>query len=379
MADRRRTCLQSFGGLFSTSSPSEVIIDAQLSVVQPVSARPCSRGDPTIVKYRPARQSAAFNSGGKERVVRVEHAQEDPVLLPKHRRRRVPRPAGWPPVTVMHSPPRPVSRKDMEDWKIPPRVSDWNNPKGYSIPLDKRAAVDGRRVQDVKVSDGFASLSEALYVAVRKAREAIEARDKREQQLREIADKARAERVSGAAPAPPPVYAAEDAGSQLGQEQRWEERVQRDTWDRRPEASSCGMKSRVTRDRDRDVIERIALGMASTGGAGEVTYDERLFNQDTRMDSGFAADDQYNVYSCRLFGVQPAALSTTLFRPNKHGGSDMYGYMFKPHKGFSGALERPGGERERPCELHGPVESGEAEDPFVELDRYMRKVEEGKK
>ncbi|WVZ81956.1 hypothetical protein U9M48_029279 [Paspalum notatum var. saurae] len=388
-----------------TRAALQAIIDARLSVVQPPAS---ARRDPAFVKYRPARQSAAFNSGAEERVVRVEHAQEDPVLPPKHRRRRVPRPAGSPPVTVTHSPSRPVSRKDMEDWRIPPSVSDWKNPKGYSIPLDKRAAAaaDGRRMEDVQVSDGFAGLSEALYVAERKAREAIEARDKvrmelrmreqeqREQQLREIANKARAERASDAAPAPPPpVYAAE---------QRWEERAQRDTvrqerrrqreWERRREASS-GKKSRVTRDRDRDVGERIALGMASTGGAGagEVTYDERLFNQDTGMDSGFAADDQYNVYSGRLFGVQPALSTTALFRPNKHGDSDIYGCadeqiekmtktdMFKPHKGFSGALDRADGKRERPCELDGPVESGEAEDPFVELDRYMSKVNEGKK
>jgi hypothetical protein len=51
--------------------------------------------------------------------------------------------------------------------------------------------------------------------------------------------------------------------------------------------------------------------MATTGGstgAGELTYDKRLFNHDTGMDSGFA-DDQYNVYSGRLFVVQPLALS----------------------------------------------------------------------
>jgi SNW domain-containing protein 1 len=57
---------------------------------------------------------------------------------------------------------------------------------------------------------------------------------------------------------------------------------------------------------DQDVSERIALGMASTRGStgtGEVAYDERLFNQDTGMDSRFAVVDQYNVYSGRLFAM----------------------------------------------------------------------------
>jgi SNW domain-containing protein 1 len=63
--------------------------------------------------------------------------------------------------------------------------------------------------------------------------------------------------------------------------------------------------------------------LALEAAPGELTYDERLFNQDTGMDSGFA-DDQYNVYSGRLFAVQPVALSM-LYRPNKHGNSNVYG------------------------------------------------------
>lgn len=42
-----------------------------------------------------------------------------------------------------------------------------------------------------------------------------------------------------------------------------------------------GKKSKITRDRDRDVSEQIALGqsnLASSGG-GEHAYDQRLFDQ----------------------------------------------------------------------------------------------------
>jgi hypothetical protein len=34
---------------------------------------------------------------------------------------------------------------------------------------------------------------------------------------------------------------------------------------------------------------------------GEVMYDQRLFNQDQGMSSGFGADDVYNVYDKALF------------------------------------------------------------------------------
>ena len=34
------------------------------------------------------------------------------------------------------------------------------NPKGYTIPLDKRLAADGRGLQEVQINDNFAKLSE---------------------------------------------------------------------------------------------------------------------------------------------------------------------------------------------------------------------------
>ncbi|MED6179183.1 hypothetical protein PIB30_114792, partial [Stylosanthes scabra] len=117
----------------------------------------------------------------------------------------------------MHSPPRPVTVKDQQDWKIPPCISNWKNPKGYTIPLDKRLAADGRGLQDVQINDNFAKLSEALYVAEQKAREAVAMRSKvqkemllkekerKEQELRALAQKARSERTGVAPPAAIPV------------------------------------------------------------------------------------------------------------------------------------------------------------------------------
>lgn len=52
----------------------------------------------------------------------------------------------------MHSPPRNITAKDQADWKIPPCISNWKNAKGYTIPLDKRLAADGRGLQASKLS-----------------------------------------------------------------------------------------------------------------------------------------------------------------------------------------------------------------------------------
>ncbi|MFS7941837.1 putative SKI-interacting protein, SKIP [Helianthus anomalus] len=95
----------------------------------------------------------------------------DPLKPPKFKHKRIPKPNGSPPVPLMHSPPQPLTVQDQKGcWKIPPCVSNWKNPKGYTIPLDKRLAADGRGLQQLQINNHFAQLSEALYVAEQQAR-----------------------------------------------------------------------------------------------------------------------------------------------------------------------------------------------------------------
>ncbi|WMV60013.1 hypothetical protein MTR67_053398 [Solanum verrucosum] len=341
-----------------------------------------------FIKYKPSQQAAAFNSGAKERIIRMVEMPVDPLDPPKFKHKRVPRASGSPPVPVMHSPPRPVTVKDQQDWKIPPCISNWKNPKGYTIPLDKRLAADGRGLQDVQINDNFAKLSEALYVAEQKAREAVAMRskvqkemmmkekEKKEIELRELARKARSDRLVG------PKESRGEREERLNREKIREERRRERERERRLEAkdAAMGKKSKITRDRDRDVSEKVALGMASTGTSrGEVMYDQRLFNQEKGMDSGFAVDDSYNVYDKGLFTAQPTL--STLYRPKKDTDSEMYGgadeqldkimktERFKPDKAFSGTSERTS-TRDGPV----PFEA----DPFG-LDQFLTEVKKGKK
>ena len=62
-------------------------------------------------------------------------------------------------------------------------------------------------------------------------------------------------------------------------------------------------KNKVDRDQNRDISEKIALGMLKGTGKlqGDSIYDSRLFNQTSGMDSGFGGDDEYNTYSKPLF------------------------------------------------------------------------------
>jgi SNW domain-containing protein 1 len=59
----------------------------------------------------------------------------DPMEPPKFRHKKVPRGTGSPPVPIMHSPPRAITVKDQQDWKIPPCISNWKNPKARPFQL----------------------------------------------------------------------------------------------------------------------------------------------------------------------------------------------------------------------------------------------------
>ncbi|KAI4347074.1 hypothetical protein L6164_007923 [Bauhinia variegata] len=410
-----------------TKAALEKIVNVRLSAAQPKNV-PQQSSDSKFIKYKPSQQSAAFNSGAKERIIRMVEMPVDPLEPPKFKHKRVPKASGSPPVPVMHSPPRPVTVKDQQDWKIPPCISNWKNPKGYTIPLDKRLAADGRGLQDVQINDNFAKLSESLYVAEQKAREAVAMRskvqkemllkekEKKEQELRALAQKARSERTGVAPPAAAavaiptekstmddtdmrvnyeharerekdfPKETREEREERLQREKIREERRRERERERRLEAkdAAMGKKSKLTRDRDRDISEKVALGMASTKTGTEVIYDERLFNQDKGMSSGFGTDDQYNVYESGLFTAQPTL--STLYRPKKDLDGDAYGGAdeqlekimktdrFKPDKAFAGTSERTG-PRDRPPEFEKEAEEA---DPFG-LDQFLTEVKKGKK
>merc|ERR1712166_539766 len=116
------------------------------------------------------------NSGAQQRVIRMVEVQADPLEPPKFQRKKIPGQADTDPVPVMHSPPKRVSRADMEAWKIPPCMSNWKNSKGYTRPLDKLCAADGRGIADPQISDNFAKVTEALFIAERVARDEVDQR-----------------------------------------------------------------------------------------------------------------------------------------------------------------------------------------------------------
>ena len=167
------------------------------------------------------------------------------------------------------------------------------------------------------INDNHAKVAEALYIAERHAREEVEKRaqmqkklaekekEQKEERLRQLAQKAREERAnmtsvpSGETPLPfGDDYASRPRSSEEDDEAFQErERLRRERErdiQREIRMSHMGMeaKSRLAaRDLDRDVSEKIALGMAAPSASKELMYDQRLFNQSHGMDSGFKSED----------------------------------------------------------------------------------------
>lgn len=280
---------------------------------------------PEYIKYTPATIRASSDSGISDRLIRLHEVQSDPLEPPRFRHKKVPRGGGSPPAAVMHSPPRSSTAKQQADWKIPPSISNWKNPKGYTIPLDKRLAADGRGLQDVHINDNFAKLSEALYLAEHKAREAVETRakiqhellneqkKKKEFELRELAELARLDRADRPEAQsdyrilerqPSTQTTVTGAEEQRTRDQTREDRRRERERERRSEGIlDVSKKSKITRDRERDIGEQLALKKSRTAPnrSTEGSYDQRLFDQDIGICSGFAVDDAYDLYDEPLF------------------------------------------------------------------------------
>eukprot|EP01114_Cavostelium_apophysatum_P013203 TRINITY_DN3138_c0_g1_i1.p1 TRINITY_DN3138_c0_g1~~TRINITY_DN3138_c0_g1_i1.p1 ORF type:complete len:559 (+),score=177.22 TRINITY_DN3138_c0_g1_i1:136-1812(+) len=343
-------------------------------------------GAPTFIRYTPSQKGAGFNSGTEQRIIRLSEAPVDPLEPPKFKLKKAPRGPPSPPVPVMHSPPRKLTLKDQQDWKIPPCISNWKNNKGYTIPLDKRLAADGRGLQDVQINDNFAKLSESLYIAERSAREEVAKRaevdkrlklkekEKKEEMLRRLAQEARMERSATQ------MEVAEDDDEEDSRRERDQIREER----RRERERDLRMqrnKSQAARNADRDVSEKVALGMAVGAPSTEALYDQRLFNQTQGMSSGFGDDESYNIYSKPLF--QGSAAGThMLHRPKKDADLETYGgeedlkklhdtSKFKPDKGFSGV--------DAAQTRSGPLEFEQPEaDPFG-LDEFLKEAKSSSK
>jgi len=348
-----------------------------------------------FIKYSARPDAPGYNPAAAKRVIQMVPAQVDPMMPPKHKHVKAPRGPAEDPVPVLHAPPAKLTKEERDQWNIPACISNWKNTRGYTIPLDKRLAADGRGLREHTINSNFATLSESLYVAEKQARQevrmraqvqkklAMQGKDRREEELRELANQARLERSGLAAPNTkndeseddsdhhsssmpkkgklPIDYGSSsdeddvnggrreetDEGVAARQRERLRKERRREREKELRQENNMELKKRKL-EAERDVSEKIALGVhtGTGGGAGEV--DSRLYSQSAGMDSGFGADDEYNTYSKPLFDRQAGVTSASIYRPTRgeteYNADESYEKLvkgattkFQPAKGFAGA------------------------------------------
>lgn len=385
------------------------VVANKLAAAQPTNVPGTKMEEPVFIRYTPSQQNSAHNSGAKQRVIRLQEMPKDPMEPPRFKHKRMPGGPPSPPPPVMHSPPRKVTAEDQANWKIPPCVSNWKNIKGYTIPLDKRLAADGRGLLEVQVNDKFSKLAESLQVAERTARKEIEMRAKmlgatarkakeaKEEELRALAARARAQATGPAREREEEAYGETGAGAEGEEEEDLTEKDAREELrrdrkrdiqrDMRMESMKDRNKAskRSVRDQDRDVSEKIALGQ-KVGANKDTMFDQRLFNQTEGVGSGFNRDESsYDVYSKPLF---KATSQQYMYRGPKGDEEDVSeeqandnvkkilektSSKFAPDRGFKGA-EASGQSRSKPVAF----EKQDSADPFG-LGELLTEAKGGKR
>lgn len=310
-------------------------------------------------------------------------------MPPKHKHLKAPPGPADDPVPVLHAPPKKLTTEERDAWNVPACISNWKNSRGYTIPLDKRLAADGRGLKEHTINANFATLSESLYVAEKQARQEVRLRsqvqaqlaaqekESREEELRRLAQQARMERSGVAVPdnksvtkLPIPDDDSDESSddndpdggdAQLAAKQRErlrQERKKERVKEARLENNMEAKKARL--EQERDVSEKVALGVhTGTGGLGG-QVDSRLYNQSAGMDSGFGAEDEYNTYTKPMFDREGVS-SASIYRPTRgeteYNADEQYDKLlqggankFQPDKGFAGAGSG-GGPRSAPVQF----------------------------
>ncbi|PKI83345.1 mRNA splicing protein [Malassezia vespertilionis] len=391
----------------NTRRALELIVQGKTKAAKPTNVA-ATGGNSSYLRYTPASQGA---DGRKQRIIKMTEVVEDPLEPPRHQFKKVPNGPPSPPPPVLRSPPRKVTAQEQKEWMVPPCISNWKNNKGYTIPLDKRLAADGRGLQDVYINDNFAQFSEALHLADQHAREEVRERNQmqqkiaarekaeREENLRMLAQRAREERAgmsSGHMAASGSTVASAVAGYGSSESDDDDEAVaERDRLreERRRERerdlrlNNMGTEQRArmfAKEQNRDISEKVALGLAKPTLSKESMTDARLFNRES-LSNTFGEDDSYNVYDKPLFQGSSAA-AAIYRRPGTGTADDMYGggtesgisaelendrFGLGRRKGFEGSQFQE--------ERTGPVQfEKDASDPFA-IDAFLEEAKRGTK
>lgn len=374
------------------------LILAKTAKTQPKSFS-AQRGTTQMLRYTP-------KNGEGERMVKVVEMPSDPLEPPKFKHKRIPRPPPSPPAPRLHSPPRKVTAEEQKAWHVPPCISSWKNPKGYTVPLDQRLAADGKLNTETSLNSRVSDLAEALFLAEKHNREEVEMRSKverkvaeqdrrqRDEQLRLLAEKARdearhitreLERAARKEERELQRHSPTNYSSSLGLTIRDREQIRKEyAYDlqrdlrlaRLPPAQRTAV---LQREADRDISEQIALGQhpaAATVSTGDSVFDERLFDRTAGIAAGYAGgeDDVYNLYDQPLFAATNAL--HMIYKPRAGAVDEDGADMKQTFRGRATFADPKSIDQEGPVQFEkAPVAK---EDPFG-VDQFLSEAKRGKR
>jgi SNW domain-containing protein 1 len=179
----------------------------------------------------------------------------------------------------------------------------------------------------------------------------------------------------------------EEEAAKLRDEMRREKRRERE---REMRMSNMGAEQRakmLARQQNRDISEKIALGLAKPTMSKESMLDSRLFNQES-LSNNFADDESYNLYDRPLFHGSSAAAAIYKARGNITEGNDE-SYGGGTEEGISRALDNDrfglgraqvGFEGANEQEVReGPVQFEKDTGDVFGLDKFLDEAKSGRK
>lgn len=274
-----------------------------------------------FVKYTPL--DPATGKNGQTKIIRIVEEERDPLEPSRFKNKKLPARPPSPPVPIMRSSDKKLTNEDMEQWNIPPCVSNWKNKNGFVVPLDKRMAADGRNQRNIQINDRFASLAKTVYDTEKRVREEIEKkkeyqrivetreREKEEEETRKLAMELRNSLIKP----------EELEGFKEREELR--KKIREETIEELRKETLKRKKAFYSQIDDRDISDEISLEqhVVSRSGNTQSTQNhqhsidarlEQLASND--MGSGFGDDDEYNVYDKPLSN---RSSESVLYRPRQ--------------------------------------------------------------
>lgn len=161
--------------------------------------------------------------------------------------------------------------------------------------------------------------------------------------------------------------------------------------------SNMGIEQRtkqLLREQNRDISEKVALGLAKPTASKESMTDSRLFNQGESLAAGYGDEDSYNLYDKPLFSGSSAA-AAIYRRPAARGGAndiysgaddtaleeelgknDRFGLGQSKFRGVQGDADRDSGSGSAPVRS-GPVQfEKDTSDPFA-INQFLEDAKRG--